>query len=96
MQLGGGRRVPGSKPKAARRSNRQHEAAPHDDQPCCDDGTWGGADPQLANDAEQHVSLLSAEAGACDGEFDGTSGSVFCRFFDTRADPDKMDRPPER
>src|SRR5262249_9783307 len=65
-----------------------------DDQPRRHDGSRRGADTQLTDDAEQHVSLLAAEAGACDGELDGSSRGIFGCFLDARTNTNKVDRLP--
>jgi hypothetical protein len=63
-----------------------------DDQPYRHDRTWGSADAQFANDAEQHIGFLAAQAGACNREVDGPASGIFGCFLHTRADPDKMNR----
>jgi hypothetical protein len=57
-------------------------------------GPQRGADTQLTDDAEQHVSLFAAEAGACDGELDRSSRGIFGCFLDARTNIKKMDRLP--
>jgi hypothetical protein len=51
---------------------------------------------QLADDAQQHVSLFPVEASPRDREVDSPACGVFGRFLDIRADADEVDYPARR
>src|SRR5207247_1716486 len=72
------------------RPGRGVDHVPRDDEPRRHDGARRGADPQLADDREQHVRLAAVHARAPDEPFDGATRGVLGGELDRRAEAEDL------